>query len=248
VTELIQSRSADSPGVVEAVVEEQALTVGSLFSGIGGFELGFERAGMKVKWQVEIDPFCRKVLERHWPNVQRFSDVRECRELPRVDVITGGFPCQPFSSAARGKVLGTRDARFLWPEMRRIIAEGRPRVVVAENVVNFASAGLSQVVYDLESLNYEVWTLEIPACAFGHDHKRSRLWIFGYTDLYRKPSREINAEASGVQGNNCDSGGVGEAHGISGRMDRLRAVGNAVVPQISEWIGRIIVKALRQTA
>ena len=98
-----------------------SLTHGSLFAGIGGFDLGFERAGIKTVWQVEIDPFCRKVLERHWPNVQRFSDIRECRELPTVDVISGGFPCQDISVAGRKEPVRRPDQKNAIGTVRSVV-------------------------------------------------------------------------------------------------------------------------------
>ena len=102
---------------------ETGLLYGSLFAGIGGFDLGFERAGLRCGWQVEKDAFCQRVLEKHWPDVPRFGDIRDVgrKELPAVDVIIGGFPCQPFSQA--GQQRGTDDDRFLWPEMLRVIEE-----------------------------------------------------------------------------------------------------------------------------
>src|SRR5688572_178006 len=136
------------------------LTVGSLFAGIGGFDLGFERAGFQVKWQVEIDPFCRAVLAKHWPDVRRYEDVRECcgsllrrtagdlrcaecgrRDwLPYVDCIIGGFPCQDVSFAGDGEGLaGARSG--LWREYARIISELRPRYVVVENVAALIQRG-----------------------------------------------------------------------------------------------------------
>ena len=109
-------------------------TFGSLFAGIGGLDLGLERAGMVCSWQVEIDEYCRRVLAKHWPDVERFEDVRECgaHNLEPIDLICGGFPCQPHSVA--GKRKGAADDRDLWPEYFRIVAELRPRYVLAENV------------------------------------------------------------------------------------------------------------------
>src|SRR6185312_32662 len=108
------------------------MTVGSLFAGIGGFDLGFERAGFEIKWQVEIDPFCRAVLAKHWPDVRRYEDVRTVgAELERVDVVCGGFPCQDISFAGDGAGLdGERSG--LWREFSRLIGELRPRYVVVE--------------------------------------------------------------------------------------------------------------------
>jgi DNA (cytosine-5)-methyltransferase 1 len=265
------------------------LTHGSLFAGIGGFDLGFERAGIKTVWQVEIDPFCRKVLEKHWPNVQRFSDIRECRQLPWCDVITGGFPCQPFSCA--GERAGDADSRFLWPEMLRVVSELRPNFVVAENVRFFSvledGRYLDQVYDDLEAIGYETFPpIVVPACAVGAGHRRDRLWIIAHSDgdgqrrLQSKQGEESQKEmgASGIgetrsasdshrewelqqEGLQQDVRGwaghsdwwATNAHllsmddGISAGLDNVRGFGNAVVPQIAEWIGRRIVACHEQT-
>ena len=118
------------------------LTVGSLFSGIGGFDLGLERAGFQIKWQCEIDSFCLKVLQKHWPDVPKYGDIRQLTgdELGTVDVVVGGFPCQPFSSA--GQRRGTADDRYLWPEMLRIISEIKPRWIIGENVGGLTTMGI----------------------------------------------------------------------------------------------------------
>ena len=119
------------------------LTVGSLFSGIGGFDLGFEKAGMEIRWQVEIDEFCQKVLEQHWPNVERFDDIKNIQELPYVDLICGGFPCQPVSTCGRHK--GDEDERWLWPEFYRIVCMVKPKWIVVENVIGLLSAKNGQL-------------------------------------------------------------------------------------------------------
>jgi DNA (cytosine-5)-methyltransferase 1 len=167
--------------------------------------------------------------------------ARDIRET--VDVVCGGFPCQPFSSAARGRVLGKADDRFLWPEMLRLVSECKPSWVIGENVTSIDSLALEQVVSDLEGIGYETRPLEIPACAVGHDHKRSRYWILGYSDGYGKPSMQVHAEASRLPWNRSKPGIMGNTYGVSSRMDRLRALGNAVVPQIPEIIGRAILNA-----
>jgi DNA (cytosine-5)-methyltransferase 1 len=219
--------------------------VGSLFAGAGGFDLAAERAGLTVAWQVEIDPMARRVLEQHWPAVPRFVDVRDCgaHNLAPVDILCGGVPCQPFSSASAGKRRGTADDRHLWPQMRRIVAELRPAWVVLENVAQFDGPALEEVVSDLEGEAYEVAPpLEVPACAFGHDHRRNRLWVLGYTNRHGESGRPVHAEASGVPQPRGDAGGVGASDGVPNRVDRLRLMGNAIVPDIAEWIFRAILE------
>ena len=223
------------------------MTFGSLFAGIGGFDLGFERAGMTCKWQVEIDPYCQKVLEKHWPDVRRHDDVRTFPPEGdwSVDVICGGFPCQPFSSASRGRRNGTADDRYLWPAMFRVIQRIRPTWVVGENVPHIDGPALEQVVSDLEGGGYEVAPLEVPACAFGHDHRRNRLWILGYSDRNREPVGSVDAEVAVVSRGDCDAGSVGTTNGLSLGLDshRLRGLGNAVCPDVAEWIGRRLMES-----
>lgn len=179
------------------------LTFGSLFTGIGGFDLGFERAGMRCLWQVEIDSYCNKVLERHWPDVRRLRDIRDCgaHNLAAVDVVCGGFPCQPFSTA--GKRRGKSDDRYLWPEMLRVVAELRPSWVVAENVFGFISLGLDDALADLEAEGYEAWPIVIPACAVGALHRRDRVFVVALNSNRKRQGTEHevhqkDAESNGV--------------------------------------------------
>ena len=160
---------------------------GSLFSGIEGFGLAAEWMGWTNIFQVEIDEFCNKVLEKHFPNVQRFKNIKQFdgnQFRGQVDIITGGFPCQPFSVA--GKQRGKEDDRFLWPEMRRVISEIRPNWVVAENVRGLISQGggvvFEQVLSDLEAEGYEVQPFIIPACAVNAPHRRDRVWIVAHSN------------------------------------------------------------------
>jgi DNA (cytosine-5)-methyltransferase 1 len=217
-----------------------------LFSGIGGFSLGLERAGMTTVAFCEIDPFCRKVLAKHWPGVPIYDDIRQLRAARgSADVVCGGFPCQPFSTASAGKRYGAEHDSFLWPEMLRIIQEVGPSWAILENVVGIESMALEQVVSDLEAIGHKVWTFEIPACAVGHAHKRARLWICAYANRDGESGGALNAEASWRAVARDDSASMGKAHGLSGRLDghRMRALGNAVVPQIPELIGRAILQA-----
>jgi DNA (cytosine-5)-methyltransferase 1 len=151
--------------------------VGSLFSGIGGMDLGLQRVGMEIAWQVEIDEFCNKVLEKHWPDVKRYGDIKNVKgtELGTVNVICGGFPCQPFSNA--GKRRGKEDDRYLWPEMLRVVSEVRSDWVIGENVGGFINMGLDNCISDLENQGYEVQAFIIPACAVNAPHRRDRVWI-----------------------------------------------------------------------
>ena len=219
---------------------------GSLFSGIGGFDLGFERAGMQCAWQVEIDDFCLKVLAKHWPDVERHRDIRECgkHNLAAVDLICGGFPCQPHSLA--GKRKGAADDRDLWPEMRRVIDELRPTWVVAENVPGIRTTILDAVLSDLEALGYTAGAIAVPACALDAPHRRQRIWIVANTKGKRSVGRCAGAECSGWtrpdrEGRWLPEPNVGRvADGVPMRVDRLRSLGNAVVPQVAEWLGRRI--------
>ena len=150
-----------------------------LFSGIGGFSLAAQWVWGKkhnIHSFVEIDPFCQKVLKKHWPNVPIISDIKGYKHNgTTIDLLTGGFPCQPFSCA--GKRRGKKDDRYLWPEMLRIISEVRPTWIIGENVAGIINMGLDQVLSDLESKDYEVQSFIIPACAKNAPHRRDRVWI-----------------------------------------------------------------------
>ena len=149
-----------------------------LFRGVGGFSLVIERAGMKTIAFCEIEEYPRRVLEKHWPDVPIFKDVRKlyAKDLPyKPDVITGGYHCQPFS--LDGKRRGEEDDRHLWPEMFRLIRECRPTWVIGENVAGHVSMGLDQVLSDLDSENYTCRTFIIPDCAKDAPHRRDRVWI-----------------------------------------------------------------------
>jgi DNA (cytosine-5)-methyltransferase 1 len=260
------------------------MTVGSLFAGIGGFDLGLERAGMEIRWQVEIDPFCQAVLAKHWPHVKRYDDVRTvgAYNLERVDVLCGGFPCQDISNAGKGEGIdGKRSG--LWAEYARLIRELRPRYAIVENVAALLGRGLGRVLGDLAACGYDAEWDCLPASAVGAAHQRDRLWLVAYPTGSRGgrlPVRQgrqnetaLDAIWSGAHVADPDGAGlpfswhagatresagrifagatvdrsrwwavepaVGRvAHGVPRRVDRLRGLGNAVVPQIVEWIGR----------
>lgn len=248
---------------------------GSLFAGIGGFDLGFERAGMECAWQVENDHFCRAVLKKHWPDVPLFGDIHNFPGDPPsvvwndpVDLICGGFPCQPASVAGPQK--GKDDERWLWPEMRRVCEVLKPRWVVAENVRGILSADagrlMGTVVRDLADLGYSVEWDCIPAAFVGADHLRERIFIVGHAErpglqglsghvLHRyEPGRNPEgpngslAEAGifGAAGRGTPSAWLPEpnvervAPRISNRMDRTVALGNSVCPQVAAYIGKLI--------
>jgi DNA (cytosine-5)-methyltransferase 1 len=161
------------------IVMKSEFTVGSLFAGIGGFDLGFERAGMKTSWFIENDPYCQAVLKKNWPDVKCFGDIKETSNLPFVDVMCGGFPCQNISDAGdRTGIDGSQSS--LWKEFARIISEIKPRWVVVENVASLRTRGLDVVIKDLSSIGYDAeWTV-IRASDIGAPHRRSRLWIIAY--------------------------------------------------------------------
>jgi DNA (cytosine-5)-methyltransferase 1 len=218
------------------------LNVLDLFSGIGGFSLGLERAGMRTIAFCEIDPYCQAVLRKHWPHLPIYDDVRTIPAIA-ADVICGGFPCQPFSSAARGRGPGVAGDDFLWPQMLRVVSECRPTWVIGENVADIERVAIQQVVADLEGIGFEVAPpFEIPACAVGYDHRRPRYWILGHADREGKSKLPVDAEMGWMSRARSNAGNGRAPHGLSRRVDRLRALGNAIVPQIAEIIGRAIME------
>lgn len=291
------------------------LTYGTLFSGIDGFAVGFDRLGWDLRWQVEQDAFCLDVLRHHWPHVPKHTDVSDvgADQLERVDLIAGGFPCQDISLAGAGAGIdGARSG--LWSEYARIVGELRPRYVIVENVSALLARGMGRVLGDLAALGYDAEWDCIPASAFGAPHQRDRLWIVAYPNEVGRAQglceptgrserlRPGDAERSGEHLADTDaqagagSGGAAEAlhgpapverprrrggvrgavqdadggpvqpwrvggraaqaggaewwsveppvgrvaHGVPNRLDQLAALGNALVPQIPEWIGRRI--------
>lgn len=195
-----------------------------LFSGIGGFSLGLEAAGMRTVAFCEVDPFCRAVLAQHWPGVPIYDDVRTLtatalrRDGIAVDLICGGFPCQDVSFA--GKRAGLEGARSgLWGEYRRIVGELRPRFVVVENVPGLLSLGMGTVLGDLSALGYDaVWDC-IPASAVGAPHRRDRVWIVAYADRQGQHDGAEHAEMGGAQEPMADT--CGERHQSDGEPGEL---------------------------
>lgn len=234
------------------------LRVLDLFSGIGGFSLGLERTGgFDTVAFCEIEPFPRKVLAKHWPHVPAFKDVRDLTGdkldelLISVDVICGGFPCQDISEAGLGAGLaGERSG--LWSEIARLAGELRPRYLLVENVSALLGRGLDRVLGDLASLGYDALWHCIQAADVGAQHIRDRVWIVGFLpDAPRERLmqcwREQFAQDSETQRNLRQwfdqPEPVRVAHGVPNRTHRLKALGNAVVPQIPELIGRAIIAA-----
>jgi len=346
---------------------DESPTFGSLFAGIGGIDLGLERAGWRCVWQVENDPYCQGVLGRHWPSVQRFGEIRETHGsvahahagrlgraditdeingsilpsgpesrafvgpcgscLSKVNLIAGGFPCQPVSTAGKGQA--QKDPRWLWPEMARIVREVRPNIVLVENVPGLRTANhgsaFGEVLGDLAAFGYDAEWESIPAAALGAPHLRYRVFIVAHSTGERErripegrpqegwqeethdrrnrtwplaDSEDDGRDARGtgdtpqVQGRRELSGGgiqsssladgvrqrfgetrerqgppcvfgsaddtpgrsdwwavepdVGRvAHGVPARVDRLRVLGNAVVPQVAEWIGKRLLEEMK---
>ena len=270
-----------------------------LFSGIGGFSLGLEWAGMETVAMCEKDKFCRQVLAKHWPDITIHEDIRDLDGKDykgSIDVVCGGFPCQPFSVA--GKQLGKADDRHLWPEMLRVIKESAPAWVIGENVSGFVGMALDDVCSDLEGEGYRVQSFIIPACAVEAHHRRDRCWVVAYSDENDRRRRDsaISQERhtwmehrSGGQGQSlggsdsdvayseservqrlrscgleeshahgpallplCEGKGFGSTYwetepdvdrvvdGVPNRVDRIKSLGNAVVPQLVQRIGEMI--------
>lgn len=276
-----------------------------LCSGIGGFALGFEWAGLSTPVMFcDIEEWCRNILKKHWTNVPIKSDVKELANdpdnlVPDCDILTAGYPCQPFSQAGNRK--GKEDPRHIWPHIRKIVASKRPSWVVFENVYGHISLGLDAVLLDLETEGYSTRTFIVPASGIGALHKRDRVWIVGYTEDHGWDGRpspvgregsqdkqdesrpEVWGESSGPSTDVADSDNqrpqgrlsgwqdterqsvvghtgcsssthrqptknwwttepnVGRvANGIPKRVDRLKGLGNAIVPQIAQQIAESI--------
>jgi len=248
-----------------------SITFGSLFAGIGGFDLGFERAGMVCKWQVEIDDYATRVLQKHWPSVHRERDIRECgaHNLERVDVICAGFPCQDISYAGLGAGLGGNRSGLFF-EIIRVVQQLRPRIVVLENVSALLTRGIDKVLGTLAEIGFDAEWDVLEASAFGAPQRRERIFIVAYSDrngfdeavaknrvfgkVLSKPQgwrgkRPNVLELTGVHGRRSRLLPPSRVRrmddGFSANVDRLRGLGNAVVPQVAEWIGRRIVEAMQ---
>jgi DNA (cytosine-5)-methyltransferase 1 len=233
------------------------LSYGSLFSGIGGMDLGFDRAGMICQWQVEIDPFARAVLAKHWPEVPKHDDIRTFRNPPRVDIITGGFPCQDISSLGlRAGIRGERSGLF-W-ELMRVVREAEPRYVVLENVAALLFRGMGEVLQELAASGYDAEWDCLPAAAFGAHFRGDRIFIVAHrtaSACLRRERRWTNpAQAFEFRAFKrlvdhelrvCvpSSKNRRVSDGLPFRAHRIRGLGNAVVPQVAEYIAKRIIEA-----
>jgi len=212
-----------------------------LFSGIGGFSLGLERAGMRTVAFCENHPFARRVLLKHWPEIPIYDDVRNLSpDGIAVDVICGGFPCQPFSNASHGR----RVAVDLWPDMLRVIKEFEPRIVIAENV---QEAAIANAARDLKGLGYKTDHRCISGANAGADHQRNRWWLVAHPYDESKFRSALDAEVAELQalcrsvwGSANYARAIRVSDGVPNRMDRLGRLGNAVIPMIPNAIGRAI--------
>ena len=276
---------------------------GSLFSGIGGFDLAAQWAGIENIFHVEKDDWCRRVLSKNFPNSKQYTDIKNFngKEYEKsIDIISGGFPCQPFSVAGQRK--GKDDDRYLWEEMLRVISEIQPTYVIGENVTGIIGLALDTVLSDLEAQNYTTETFIIPACSKNAWHKRDRVWIVAYSNSIRRTyeqketgqplyNREWNCTAEKQTGDEFECGIIescsifpnsnsigrensipgneqtGETsklgnshtkynaniweteprvgrvvHGLSNRVDRIKGLGNAIVPQIAYEIFKSVQK------
>lgn len=247
------------------------ITVGSLFSGVGGLELGLEQAGMRTVWQVEYDPYCNRVLAQHWPGVPRHDDVTtfptwwDNHGRPHADLICAGFPCQPFSLA--GKQLGINDQRWLWPATFDAIRRVGPRWVLLENVSALVRDGraFGRVLGDLHSVGLDAEWATLRASDFGAPHSRERVYVLAYPSRIHGKSRG-GVVSGGIRRTPIPAGGLsrlaasasrraaGEwlareprvdrlVDGVPSQVDRLRVAGNAVVPAVTKAIGELVVDA-----
>ena len=242
-----------------------------LFSGIGGFALAAKWAGIETVAFCEIDKFCHKVLNKNFPGIQIHDDIKTLNgeNYAGIDIITGGYPCQPFSVAGGQKA--ENDDRHLWPEMLRVIAQAEPTWVICENVYGHITLGLDSVLHDLEALGYATQPFVIPALAAGANHNRERVFIVAYSasngcdeSPTARSYEAANDNSQSWQEENCNherrsglrlgvewrSGtpwgwGIEPTalrvdDGLPNRMDRCKSLGNAIVPQVAYEILRCI--------
>lgn len=228
-----------------------------LFEGIGGFSLAARWAGWKTPAWVEIDDFCQSVLKKHFSDAKGYSDIKKFNGNEwrgKIDIITGGFPCQPFS--VNGKQKAKDDDRYLWDEMLRVINEVKPEFVLGENVTGLVKLALDDVWTSLEDIGYSTEAYIIPACAKNAKHRRDRVWILSYAKgsnnkrkaerleaQKKKPQEQINGVQFDceMQNGGQSRGRISESEllrtldGVPSKLDkaRLKALGNAIYPPIA---------------
>ena len=217
------------------------VTVGSLFSGAGLCDLGLEWAGMKHRFFCEVDPFCRSILRRHWPGIPIYEDVRELRgaDLPPVDVLCGGFPCQDVSLAGKRKGIAKGTRSGLWHEYARLIEEIRPGYVIIENVPGLLAAGVEAVLQDLAAVGYDAEWEVLPAAAVGAPHRRERVFLVAYPNGHeRDPEHGVLSSLAGSLGEGDQPWRVAPWLGV--RIDRARrasireAYGGCVLSRVDD--------------
>ena len=214
-----------------------------LFSGIGGFSLGLESAGLvETVAFCDFDKYCQQVLNKNFPNVPVYGDVKELNYdklkadgINQIDIITGGYPCQPFSVAGRKK--GEQDPRHVWPEMFRLIKELRPTWVIGENVGGHIKLGLDTVLENLESEGYSARTFSISASSVGANHKRERVWIVGYSTNNRRNESTSDSQTRRAFGQSKE-GRMRQLERTSDVENSRRSIGREQSPGNSEGIGR----------
>lgn len=239
-------------------IAENGRTFGSMFAGIGGIDLGLERAGWTCRWQVEKDPYCQSVLRAHWPDVTLYEDTREVdwSGVERVELLAAGFPCQPVSYG--GKREAQADDRWLWPEVARALRILRPSLVLLENVPGILTAGFDDVLSDLAHLGFDAEWSVLSACTLGAPHPRERLFVVAYAShdhgegqMPPDPWAAVALQRAEPRGSRRPYGDrwLPEptmdrvAHGIPSRLVRapLHALGNAVCPPVAEVIGATLI-------
>jgi len=222
------------------------LTVGSCFTGIGGIDIGLSLAGLKVLWQIEIDPQCQRILKSHWPITTLYKDICNVpKTIKHVDVITGGIPCQPTSQAAarthRGK-------HWMWPPFFNLIKTLKPKYVIIENPqsLRFRQRGLGEILQDLAQIGYDAEWSVLRASDIGAPHRRARIWVVAHPHSKSKPDSTIHAEAPLLSQFTKTvpwpdpPKHIRMASWVPHRYDRLRMLGNAAMPAMAHTIGEYI--------